>query len=97
MSFGVRALCTKTMSSSACRSAAARVMAISGVTPEPADRYSNLRAGPATGVNTPAGPEAARAWPGRRLSCSQLDTVPPGTRLTVMAKVNGRVGVDDRV
>ncbi|MNY60211.1 hypothetical protein D3C86_1967340 [compost metagenome] len=97
MSLGVRALCTKTMSRSACRSAAARVIAISGVIPEPADRYSNLRAGPATGVKTPAGPEAAIASPALRLSCSQLETAPPGTRLTVIEKVNGRVGVDDSV
>jgi hypothetical protein len=72
-------------------------MAINGVMPEPADRYSSLRAGPASGVKMPAGPEAARALPGCRLSCSQFDTTPPGTRLTVIEKVNGRVGVDDKV
>jgi hypothetical protein len=31
------------------------------------------------------------------LSWSQFDTLPPGTRFTVIEIVSGRVGVDDRV
>ncbi|MNP39968.1 hypothetical protein D3C76_1335650 [compost metagenome] len=97
ISVGVRALCTKTMSRLPAMSQAARVIDIKGVTPEPADRYNNLVAGWPTGVKLPAGPEALRLSPGLRLSCSQFDTAPPGTRLTVMENAKGRVGEDDRV
>ena len=97
MSEGVRALCTKTMSSWAAMSKPARVIDINGVTPEPAERYSSIFAGCPTGVKLPAGPDALSESPARRLSCSQFDTTPFGTRLTVIENEKGRVGDDDSV
>lgn len=47
--------------------------------------------------NPPDGPRTLICAPGARLSCSQFDTWPPGTRLTVIETVSGRDGVDDSV
>ncbi|MNT17673.1 hypothetical protein D3C71_1808600 [compost metagenome] len=72
-------------------------MDIRGVIPEPADRKRYRWAGCRADENSPAGPNTRNASPTSRRSCSQFDTLPPGTRLTVMDKVCGRVGGDEIV
>jgi hypothetical protein len=56
-----------------------------------------LRAGWRAQVNSPAGPSTRTGAPGCRLSCSQFDTLPPGTRLTVIEIVWPRGRRRDRV
>src|SRR3954449_1526201 len=91
----VRALWTNTTSAGWPSSTSVRAADISGVIPLPAVRYSRLAHGCATGVKTPTGPETSRRSPGRRWSCNQFETGPPGTRLTVMVRLSGRVGGED--
>ena len=67
-------------------------MDMSGVTPTPADRSSSLRSAACGKMKSPDGPVARSRAPGRTVSCSQLDTNPPETRLLVTVMVSGRVG-----
>ena len=55
------------------------------------------RAGWSAQVNSPIGPSARSAMPGRSVSCIQLETGPPGTRLVVIETSCGRVGEEARV
>ena len=68
---------------------------MAGVTPLPAESRSSSAGGSGRQVNLPDGPEAQVAKPGRTWSCSQLETRPPGTRLTLISSTAGRVGVDE--
>jgi hypothetical protein len=43
-------------------------------------------------LNSPTGPCTASSWPSCRVSCSQLETLPPGTRLMVTEKLYGTDG-----
>ena len=74
-----------------------RAIDISGVMPLPPERKRYLGAGCASIVNTPSGPKALSAMPGRRLSWSQFDTRPPGWRFTVIESRCGRVGGEEMV
>ena len=56
-----------------------------GVTPEPPLRNSSGAGAPAGSTNAPAAGPSAMASPMRTRSCSQLETRPPASRLTVMA------------
>src|SRR6188474_3486794 len=94
MSAGVRALCTNVMSLVEARSVAVRTIDISGVIPLPAERKRYLFAGCRAVLNRPFGPVTHSRVPGRTWSCSQFETGPPGTRLTVMLSESGRVGAD---
>ena len=73
-----------------------RVIDISGVTPLPAERKRYSGAGCSARLNRPYGPATCRVSPTVRVSCSQFETGPPGTRLTVIAS-SGRVGGDEIV
>ena len=97
MSTGVRAAWTKTTSASSPRSPSARLIDIRGVMPLPPERKRYFSAGWSAQVNSPIGPMARTSMPGTRLSCSQFDTGPPGTRFTVIAKVSGRDGAEAMV
>ncbi|MCY1447273.1 hypothetical protein D9M71_638840 [compost metagenome] len=87
MSFGVRALCTKIMSTSPLVSKNQRAMDITGVMPTPPERYSTLSAGKSMALKRPTGPCTASWSPSLRLSWIQLETLPPGTRLMVSEKL----------
>ncbi|MNY73760.1 hypothetical protein D3C86_2126280 [compost metagenome] len=87
MSLGVRALCTKTMSTLPLVSKNQRDMDITGVMPTPPLRNSTLSVGKSMALNRPTGPCTASSSPSLRLSCNQLETLPPGTRLMVMEKL----------
>lgn len=100
MSSGVLALCRKITSVSEFKSCIARDMDMSGVIPLPAERnkYDRLVGRQLSKQeNSPAGPNTRTWLPTFKLSCSQLETMPPGTRLTVMDTRSGRVGLDDSV
>src|SRR5690606_42122295 len=92
MSLGERALCTKTMSTLALVSKNQRVIDITGVMPTPPERNSTLSAGKSMALNSPTGPCTGNWSPSLRLSCNQLETLPPGTRLMVMEKLYGTDG-----
>ena len=64
-----------------------RAMVMTGVMPPPPERNSTLSAGKSIALNRPTGPCTGSSWPSMRLSCSQLETRPPGTRLMVMEKL----------
>ena len=97
MSLGVRALWRNTTSASDPRSYIVRIIDMSGVMPLPADRKRYLSAGCRASVKAPSGAIAVTLLPGTTLSCTQLETVPPMTRLTVMAIRCGRVGGEEIV
>ena len=94
-SCGVRPACRNTTSASPALSAISRSIDITGVIPEPPDRNRYFRAGASGRRKVPRGPCARTEAPGVRLSCSQFDTTPPATRLTVMVKAPGRVGGEE--
>jgi len=97
MSAGVRAWCTNTTSAGSREPWIVRSIDITGVMPLPADRKRYRSAGWCAVLNRPRGPATATGTPGRRWSCSQLDTGPPGTRLTVIVSSSGRLGADAMV
>ena len=68
-----------------------------GVTPLPPDRSRYFAPGWVKHEKSPIGPSARTLSPGARWSCSQFETGPPATRLTVIARVWGRVGVEEIV
>ena len=61
-----------------------RIIDRNGVIPLPADRYSAPAPGRTSEPNTPYGPSARSVSPTRRRSCTNAETGPPGTRLTVI-------------
>lgn len=74
-----------------------RAIDIIGVTPLPPDSSRYFCAGCRRQEKSPIGPSARTVSPGLRLSCSQFETGPPGTRLTVNDTACGRVGVEEIV
>jgi hypothetical protein len=72
-------------------------MDITGVMPLPAEIMSSFSADDRAHVKCPAQPVTISGSPGRMWSLSQLETRPPGTRLTVTSSASGRVGVDAMV
>ena len=76
-------------------SASARSIDMTGVMPEPPDTSSNGPSPAAGSVNAPDGPMPRSSWPGLGWSCSQFDTRPPATRLTVTEKPRGASGDDE--
>ena len=65
-----------------------------GVTPLP-PQNATIGWSPSRGQNTPAGGVTSRMSPSRTVSLSQLDTSPPGTRLTVTARSSSVSGALD--
>jgi len=96
MSWGVLTQLKKRTSTSADRSVSQRAIDMIGVTPDPAPTSSSFF-GTCPGVrqNLPFGPLTSIRSPTRRCANSQLLTRPPGTRLTVISSVYGRVGVEE--
>jgi hypothetical protein len=78
-------------------SCSVRVIDISGVMPLPAGRNRYFGARWCAMLNRPSGPLMCSLSPTARLSCSQLDTGPPGTRLTVMVSPPDGVGGEEMV
>ncbi len=97
MSAGLRAEWTKATSRGSPRSWKVRAIAIIGVTPLPPDRSRYFCAGWVKQEKSPIGPSARTVSPAFRVSCSQFETGPPGTRLTVIDRACGRVGAEEIV
>src|SRR5476651_429709 len=67
-------------------------MDMTGVMPTSPLKYRTFGLLKSMALNSPTGPCTASSWPSCNVSCSQLETLPPGTRLMVMEKLYGTDG-----